>query len=282
MFPDGVAVVELAQMCGLPLMVEPDPLGSSTRGLGQTIGAALDAGATGLVIALGGSASTDGGAGALMALGLRLADASGSPLALGGAALAVMRTCDPSGLRPPPPGGVTVLTDVTAPLLGTTGAAAVFGPQKGASPADVRLLDGALAQYAALLGGDADAPGAGAAGGTAFGFATLWGARVEPGAAYIQRSSGLTDTMADVDLVITGEGRYDAQSLGGKVVGEVLRNASEVGTRAAVIAGDVALESVVATVSLVEVAGTTAAALAAPERWLQAAGQRAAALWGVR
>ncbi len=262
--PDGTAVVELAQMCGLPLMATPDALGASTRGLGQTIAAALDAGATRLVIAVGGSASTDGGAGALTALGLRLHDASGASLAPGGAALAAVHTCDRSGLRAPP-GDVTVLTDVTAPLLGPAGAAAVFGPQKGASAADVRVLDHALAAYAQVLRGDPEAAGAGAAGGTAFGFATMWGARVKPGAAYIQRLTGLATVVADVDLVITGEGQYDPQSLGGKVVGEVLTSAARSGTHAAVIAGQLAEQPPVWSTSLSALAGSVTDALARPE-----------------
>ncbi|MCB2411876.1 glycerate kinase [Demequina sp. TTPB684] len=278
--PDGVAVVELAQMCGLPLMAEHDALRASTRGFGQTIGAALDAGATRLVLALGGSASTDGGAGALMTLGLRLTDASGAPLGPGGAALADLHMRDNSELRPPPPGGVTMLTDVTAPLLGPEGAAEVFGPQKGASSADVQVLDAALRHYALVLGGDLDARGAGAAGGTAFGFATLWGARIESGAAYIQRLTGLSAALAHIDLVITGEGRYDAQSSGGKVVGEVLTAAGRLGTRAAVIAGQVAEQPPVQALSLIDLAGSGADALARPAFWLRAAGAAAAAAWG--
>ncbi len=280
MLTDGTAVVELAQMCGLPLMAEPDPLGASTRGLGQTIAAALDAGASSLVIALGGSASTDGGAGALTALGLRLHDHAGRPLPPGGGALADLQECVGSGLRPPPVGGVTVLTDVTAPLLGPTGSAAVFGPQKGASAADVRLLDDALARYAALLGGDADAPGAGAAGGAAFGFATVWGARVEPGAEYLQRLTGLWSAIDTVDLVITGEGQYDAQSLGGKVVGQVLRRAGHVGTRATVIVGQLADQPPVWATSLVGLAGSVTEAMGHPEHWLRVAGEAAAAELG--
>jgi glycerate kinase len=280
LLPDGTAVVELAQMCGLPLMLKLDPLGSSTAGLGQTIGAALELGATSLVITVGGSACTDGGAGALGALGLQMHDARGLPLARGGGALSGLHDIDRSGLRPPPPGGVTVLTDVTAPLLGPMGAAAVFGPQKGASAADVRVLDHALAHYARLLGGDADAPGAGAAGGTPFGFATVWGARIEPGADYLQRLTGLWETIAEVDLVITGEGQYDAQSLGGKVVGHVLSRALEVGTSAAVIAGQLADPPPVWAASLVDLAGSVSEALAHPEMWLRAAGERAAAELG--
>jgi glycerate kinase len=165
---------------------------------------------------------------------------------------------------------------VTAPLLGPTGAAAVFGPQKGASPADVLHLDDVLARYARLLGGEADAPGAGAAGGTAFGFAAVWGALIEPGADYLQSLTGLWEAIDCVDLVITGEGQYDAQSLGGKVVGQVLRRAGDVGTAAAVIAGQLADRPPVWAASLVELAGSATEALAHPDEWLRAAGELAA------
>ncbi len=259
-----------------------DALGSSTRGLGQTIAAALEAGATSLVIALGGSASTDGGAGALAALGLHLADAQGHSVNVGGAALADLHAVDRSRLLSPPPGGVTALTDVTAPLLGPAGAAAVFGPQKGASAADVRLLDSALAHFVSLMGGSPDAPGAGAAGGTAYGFSTAWGARIVPGADYVQRLTGLWDALADVDLVITGEGQYDAQSGDGKVVGQVLRRAASVDTPAAVIAGRVVDPPPVWSVSLADLAGGVEGALAEPTQWLRAAGGVTAAQFSLR
>ena len=169
--PDGTAAVELAAASGLPLLSRPDPLGAQTIGLGEVIGCALDAGARQVTIALGGSASTDGGTGALAALGARFLDADGRPLPAGGGALRDLAAVDLTGLRPPPPGGVSCLSDVRAPLLGPAGAAAVFGPQKGASPAQVALLDEGLARLAGLLGGDPDAPGAGAAGGTGYGLA---------------------------------------------------------------------------------------------------------------
>jgi glycerate kinase len=177
--PDGTAVVELALSSGLPLMERLDPLGATTRGLGEVIAAALDAGARALLIGLGGSASTDGGAGALRALGLEVRDADGVALPDGGGALARLADVDRSGLRLPPVGGVRLLSDVTAPLLGPSGAAAVFGPQKGAGPADIAQLETALARWASLLGADLAAiPGAGAAGGTAYGFLAAWGAAI--------------------------------------------------------------------------------------------------------
>lgn len=129
--PDGAALVELAVASGLPLMDEPAPLTATTRGTGELIADALDRGARRLVVALGGSASTDGAAGLLGALGLRLIDAAGKPLVDGGDALRAACHADLSGLRAAPVGGVELLTDVTNPLLGPAGAAAVYGPQKG-------------------------------------------------------------------------------------------------------------------------------------------------------
>lgn len=254
--PDGTAVVELAQMAGLALMAAPDPLGATTRGLGEVIVAALDVGATTLVIALGGSASTDGGAGALAVLGDR-----GAPV-----------------------GGVTLLTDVTAPLLGPMGAAAVFGPQKGATPTDIAVLEERLRAFAAGFRTDPATPGVGAAGGTAFGFLAAWGARIEPGAAAIAALTDLTETIRDADILITGEGSFDDTSYTGKVVGHALRLAHENGTRMIVIAGRVATEPrlpdgrPVASISLASLAGSTEAALGDPTRWLTAAGVEAAQL----
>lgn len=252
--PDGTAVVELAQCSGLALMERLDPLGATTRGLGEVIAAALDAGAPSLVIALGGSASTDGGAGALAAL----------------------------GARPAPPGGVTLLTDVTAPLLGAHGAAAVFGPQKGATPSDVAALELRLRDWAARFDADPATPGSGAAGGTAFGFLAAWNARIEPGAPAIARLTGLTRAVEAADILITGEGAFDDTSSAGKVTGHALRLASENGLRVVVIAGRVATEPRLpdgrptASVSLVDLAGSPAAAMAGPARWLTSAGARAA------
>ena len=156
----------------------------------------------------------------------------------------------------------------------------MFGPQKGASPADVRVLDDALSHYARMLGGDAEARGSGAAGGTSFGFVTVWGARMESGADHVQRVTGLWEAIDTVDLVITGEGQFDGQSLSGKVVGQVLRRAEDVGTKAAVIAGQLAVSPPVWAASLVELAGSVTEALAHPDEWLRAAGELAAAELG--
>ena len=273
--PGGIAVVELAQCSGLPLMRELDPLGATTTGLGEVMAAALAAGARSMVVALGGSASTDGGMGALTALGAQLRDAAGSPLPPGGAALARAAGLDSTALLAPPPGGVTLLTDVDAPLLGRRGAAAIFGPQKGASPAQVEQLEAALAHLARLAGGEPEAPGAGAAGGTGYGLATLWRAAIVPGARSIADLSGLPAALAEADVVITGEGRFDEQSFGGKVAGHVL--SSLTGQAGAVIAGSLGAVPVGAwAASLTDLAGSAEAAMADPEKWLRIAGARAA------
>jgi glycerate kinase len=195
----GEAVLELAESSGLPLMATLDPLGATTRGLGELIGRALDAGAGSITIGLGGSATTDGGTGALAALGMALYDATGHRLPDGGGALSRLERLDPAGLRPPPPGGVRLLTDVTAPLLGPTGAAAVFAPQKGATPTEVATLDAALERLCRLLGGDPTLPGSGAAGGAAYGFAAAWGGVLVPGAPAIAALSGLPELVAGAD-----------------------------------------------------------------------------------
>lgn len=277
--PDRTGVVELAQCSGLPLMARRDPLSATTRGLGELIRHAMEGGIESLVIGLGGSASTDGGAGALSALGLGLLDRDDAPLDDGGGALAGLERIDTTELLPAPPGGVVLLTDVTAPLLGPAGAAAVFGPQKGATDDDVRALDAALARFAALLGGRPDQPGAGAAGGTAYGFATAWGAAIEPGARYISALSGLTEAIRDADVVLTGEGRFDATSSTGKVVGELLILARQHGTPVGIIAGQIAVDvhdTGVWAVALADLAGSAENAMATPIPALEEAGRQAA------
>jgi glycerate 2-kinase len=283
--PGRTAVVELARASGLPLLASPDPMGAHTTGTGELIARALDAGAARIELALGGSASTDGGAGALTALGARFLDAAGATLPAGGGALRELASADLSGLRQPPSGGLTCLTDVTAPLLGPQGAAAVFGPQKGASPAQIAALEAGLGRLAQLLGGDPAAPGAGAAGGTGYGFAAAWGAAIVPGAAELCRIAGLHAALADADLVITGEGCYDRTSADGKVTGAVLAAASAARVPAAVVAGSIAAELPAGSwcgIALASLAGSAAAAQAQPARWLAAAGRLLAAGWAGR
>ena len=277
--PGQTGVVELASASGLPLLAAPDPLRAHCAGVGDLVGRALDAGASAIVIGLGGSACTDGGTGALAALGARFLDAAGRELPLGGGALAELAAVDLTGLRPPPRGGVTCLTDVEAPLLGKHGAAAVFGPQKGADRRQVAVLEAGLARLAGLLGGEPDTPGAGAAGGAAYGLATAWGASIVPGAAELGRISGIDQAVRGAGLVITGEGRYDVTSADGKVTGAVMAAARRAGVRAALVAGVIAAEppaGVGQALSLAGLAGGAWRATADPARWLRAAGRQLA------
>ncbi len=284
LLPDSTAVVELAQCSGLPLMASPDPLHAHTFGLGEAIRAATESGAHRLVIGLGGSASTDGGTGVLAALGARFLDAAGTELPRGGGALDRLSRVDTGELAVPPPGGVILLTDVTAALTGAAGAAAAFGPQKGARPAQVAQLDAGLRRLVTVVGGDPEQPGAGAAGGTAFGLATLWGARIEAGAATIAALVGLDDQMRDCAAVVCGEGRFDRTSLIGKVVGHVIANASTtcwVGIAAG--ASELAPGAGVADiVELSQLAGSVSAATADPVHWLARAGAELAAHFTAR
>lgn len=269
---DGTAVVELGTTSGIELMAGGlRPMQAHTLGFGQAIGAALDAGATRLVLGIGSSASTDGGAGVLIALGARVLDADGNDLGPSPAELARAVSIDLSGLRPLPVGGVSVLSDVVSPLHGATGAAAVFGPQKGASPEQVVELQSTLHRWASLLGGMPDAQGAGAAGGTGFAL-QFWGGTIISGASGVAERSGLVDAIANADLVITGEGSFDASTAAGKVPAIVAQLAEHEGVPVALVAGRIAADAdtsrFVATVSLTELAGSGDAALADPQRWL--------------
>jgi len=219
------AVIEMALASGLAVLPGGirDAGGATSRGTGELIAAALDAGARRIVLGVGGSAGTDGGAGMLQALGLRLHDGAGAVLPGGGAALARLVAVDASALDPRlAEASITLASDVDNPLLGRYGAAAVFGPQKGATPGDVAELDAALAHYAALVvdafgvPGAADVPGAGAAGGVGFAAVAALGAERRSGIDVVLDFTGLRERLAGADLVVTGEGSIDEQSLGGK------------------------------------------------------------------
>ena len=278
---NGSAVVELAESSGITLMPALSPVTATSRGTGEMLERALDSGVHDVQIALGGSASTDGGFGLLCALGLRAFDSRGRLLedATAGA-LDAVATVDATGLRPPPVGGVVALVDTTAPLFGPHGAAYVFGPQKGAGPAVRRYLDDRLRHWSDVLAAagftaDPSTPGTGAAGGV--GYALLcWGARFTSGADHVMRRSGLRDRIPGADLVLTGEGRFDDTSLNGKLVGRVLQECESAGTPAMVIAGQVGVDAPGHAVSLVDLAGTVDAALAEPLRWLREAGAASA------
>ncbi|TDT64530.1 glycerate kinase [Frigoribacterium sp. PhB116] len=273
MLPDGTAVAELASSSGLGLMSAPAPHDAHTRGLGRVLADALDAGARRLVVGLGGSASTDGGAGLLTELGARLLDSLGEPVVDGSHGLAATVRVDLSGLRPLPAGGVEIWSDVTAPLLGPCGAAAVFGPQKGAGPDDVLALERALEGFAVLVDADPSTPGAGAAGGAGFGL-LVWGATVVSGAEAVAEAVGLDRLVAEADLVVTGEGRFDEQTAGGKLVSWVASSARALDVPVALVAGQVAADPAgfVDVVDTSVLAGGAAASRAEPQRWLAEAG----------
>jgi glycerate kinase len=215
----STAVVELAAASGLALLGERrDPLGATSRGAGELIRAALDAGATEIVLGVGGSASTDGGAGMLQALGARLLDATGAELPAGGAALLELARVELAGLDPRlRTARLTLASDVDNPLLGATGAAAVYGPQKGASPREIELLDTALTRWARLVDVAAAAqPGSGAAGGVGYAALAVLHAELRPGIAVVLELIGFDALLTDAALVITGEGALDEQTLRGK------------------------------------------------------------------
>ncbi|TYD00624.1 glycerate kinase [Arthrobacter echini] len=242
------AVVELAAASGLALLPggTPRPLDATSEGTGALLGHALDAGCTRIVLGVGGSACTDGGAGLLRGLGARLLDDDGEELAPGGAALQDLTRIDLTGLDARLGHTTMILaSDVDNALLGPAGAAAVFGPQKGATPEDVLALDAGLAQFVSVLGAAlgpraADlsrAPGAGAAGGTGYAALAVLGAARRPGVDVVLEFVGLAGRLDGAELVITGEGSLDAQSLSGKTPVGVARLAAAHGCPVVAVCG---------------------------------------------
>lgn len=241
-------VVEMARASGLSLLApaERDALVASTVGTGELIGDALEHGIGSLLVGVGGSATNDGGVGALQALGYRFLDASGRALPPGGAALRNLARIVPDGLLPSVrETEMTVMTDVLNPLCGPTGASAVYGPQKGASPEDVELLDAALAHLAEVVNRDlgvdaAHLPGTGAAGGLSYGLLVGCGARISRGFEHLAKLLDLDVRLRGVDFVLTGEGRLDTQTLSGKGPLELARRARQSGaTRVVAFAGKI-------------------------------------------
>lgn len=250
---DGeTAIVEMAAASGLALLgAGLDARRASTYGTGELIRDALDAGARRIVLGIGGSATTDGGAGALAALGARFLDARGAELEPLPAALDALAAIDltmlDARLAATP---IAIACDVDNPLLGPNGAAAIYGPQKGAGPSDVLFLDAVLAQLAdvAVRAGRPDLralPGAGAAGGLGWGLATFAGARLAAGFGLIAEQRGLEAALASATLCVTGEGRIDDQTLRGKVVAGIANLAQPLGIPIVALGGsvDVAAES---------------------------------------
>ena len=265
LLPDGVAVMEMAEAAGITLVsgAEKNPLHTTTYGVGEMIHDAVKNGAKKFVIGIGGSATNDGGAGMLQALGFRLLDASGHDIPRGGAGLAKL-----SKIEPPSTLNFELSTlnfrvacDVTNPLCGPTGASAVFGPQKGATPEMVKILDEALKHFAEiadkvevegrgrqwnlpfhcqpqpLASTFASSAGAGAAGGLGFAFKAFLGAELVPGVDLILNETHLEDFIRDADIVITGEGRLDGQTVMGKAPIGVARLAKKYGKRVLAFSG---------------------------------------------
>lgn len=239
------AVVELASASGYELITASrrDPRSTSTYGFGQLLDAAREPGVQRIIAGIGGSATNDAGAGMLQALGVRLMDAGGIDIERGGEALLHLERIDVSGLNPAWGSvSIRVASDVTNPLTGPQGASHVYGPQKGADPATVELLDQALAHFARVVERDlgksvANLPGAGAAGGTGAALMAFLDAELVPGAALVVDASGLPAALDGADLVITGEGRVDGQTLYGKAPGEVAKRAQAAGVPVIFLAG---------------------------------------------
>jgi len=241
------AVVEVAVASGLASLPggRSDPLGATSRGTGELIGAALDRGCTEIVLGVGGSACTDGGAGMLQALGARLRDVAGDELVDGGAALAKLDRVGLDGLDARLIGTRIVLaSDVDNPLLGPRGAAHVYGPQKGASPADVAVLESALQRWAAVLGPDtALLPGAGAAGGIGYAALAVLAAQRRSGIDVLLELVGFADQLTGARLVIAGEGSLDEQTLHGKAPAGVAAAARTAGVPVVAVCGRQLLDS---------------------------------------
>ena len=292
--PGKVAVIEMACAAGLEhiAVTDRDPLRASSFGVGQLIGHALEMGAQHIVLGLGGSATNDAGAGMLQALGLKLLDTQGKALAPGGAALAKLAHIDSSCFDARLKNvDITIASDVNNPLCGPKGASAIFGPQKGATADQVKTLDQALAHFADLcakvLGQDhrQDA-GSGAAGGLGFAVRAWMHARFRPGVEVVAELGGLASAIQGAQLVITGEGRMDAQTLHGKTPMGVAKIAQAAGVPVIAIAGSLGegyqalyQSGIVAAFSLVSGPMTLEHACAETEQLLQDRAQDILRLW---
>lgn len=295
---DERAVVEMATASGLSRVPaeKRDALAASTFGTGLILAAAIGLGARRVVLGLGGSATTDGGSGLLRALGVRFLDASGAELPMGGGALDRLDRVDLAGLaRILGEVELIIASDVTNPLLGELGAAATYGPQKGADPAQVERLDANLAHYADVLEAAVgrslrDVPGAGAAGGTTAGllaiadrFATF---EVRPGVDVVMELTGFDEALGEVDLVLTGEGRVDRQTAFGKTALGVAQRAADAGRPCICFGGGVTEEGIAALAGLravvmpvTEAPGSVEAQMAAGVAPVERAAERAARLF---
>jgi glycerate kinase len=245
---DGDAVIEMAAASGLELVAPParDPRTATSRGTGELILHALDRGSRRFVLGVGGSATNDGGAGMLQALGVRLLDNEGVEIGPGGAALARLARIDLAGLDPRiADSAFDIACDVSNPLTGLRGASAIFGPQKGATPAMVAQLDASLAHYADIVAAECgsdrrELAGAGAGGGIALAMVVFLQGRLRPGIEIVTEAVRLDDAVRGADLVVTGEGRIDGQTVNGKTPMGVARVAAIHGVPVVAIGGGLA------------------------------------------
>ena len=262
------AVIEMATLCGITTLDELDPLGAHSYGLGQTIKAALDdVRVNEILIAVGGSASTDAGLGALSVLGFKGLDSSGKELALGGGDLYRLAQIEEPANLVTPERGIKVLVDVHSPLTGPTGAAHIFGPQKGADKEQVHHLDQGLTHVLQILDVK-DQPGFGAAGGVSCGLAVLLGARIVSGVESIAGLIGLHEKIEEADCIVTGEGSFDQQSYQGKAVGYLLEIAKAKNRPVMIACGVNKNEESPSIMSLVDLAPSVESAMADSQRWL--------------
>ena len=235
-----MAVMEMAQAAGITLVSgnEKNPLHTTTFGVGEMIKDAIAQGCRRFIVGIGGSATNDAGAGMLQALGFRLLDGEGRDIPFGGAALSRVSKIDRSGAVPEL-GECTfrIACDVTNPLCGEKGASAVYGPQKGATPEMVATLDSALAHFAAVAGGDSEYPGTGAAGGLGFAFHEFLGAELKSGVEIVLEETCFEEVVRDADVVVTGEGRLDSQTVMGKAPIGVARMAKRFGKKVLAFSG---------------------------------------------
>ncbi len=287
------AVIEMAAASGLPLVPrdQRNPMIATTRGTGELIAAALREKATRIIIGIGGSATVDGGAGAVEALGARLLDERGEPIGSGGRGLRKLSTIEMDGFDPRiRQTEILVACDVTNPLTGPHGAARVYGPQKGATPEMVAALDENLKHYARVvkerLGIDIDTPeGAGAAGGLGAALMGFCGARLESGSQLVAEAIGLSERLCGADLCVTGEGRIDGQSSRGKVCQQVARMAQRHGVPAVALVGGVGPQAetmippLSAFFSIVNQPMELSEAMARADELLEASAEQVGRLW---
>jgi glycerate kinase len=279
LLPDGTAIVELAQACGIELFSKLSPLEASTYAFGQLLKSAIEDSRVRRIFAtVGGSASTDGGAGALSALGAQFFNGQEKLKVVNGGNLKNVTHVNISRMIKPHNVPVTCLVDVKNPLTGESGAAFIFGPQKGANSDEVQLLAEGLENFKKITG-LADFVGAGAAGGTSFGLTFGWNSEIEFGADKICELSGINEVINKIDIVITGEGKFDHQSLNGKITGVIVKLAQEQKKRPFLCVGSTEIEFSdfeVEGISLIELSGDQEEAMNKSIYWLEKAGERLA------